>query len=133
MTEAVMTIVANEIELEPLAPLQPDGKPLLGSALPFLGSVKVCVSVRVGSGSVSVAELLELKQGDQVIVETRDRIYTYVMDDSPANLTVHDTETWVLDPDPRHLREPRDVSVSDRQQLARLDGATAVVLVALPR
>ena len=46
--------------------------------------------------------LLELNAGDQVIVETRDKIYTYVMDDSPRNLTVNDTETWVLDPDPLH-------------------------------
>ncbi|HEU5485361.1 MAG TPA: class E sortase [Microlunatus sp.] len=46
--------------------------------------------------------LLELEKGDQVIVETRDKIYTYAMDDSPDNLTVGDTETWVLDPDPHH-------------------------------
>jgi sortase A len=46
--------------------------------------------------------LLELKEGDQVIVETRDKIYTYVLDGSPGNLTVNDTETWVLDPDPQH-------------------------------
>ncbi|MFT4164822.1 MAG: class E sortase [Microlunatus sp.] len=44
--------------------------------------------------------LLELNKGDQIIVETRDKIYTYVMDDSPRNLTVTDTETWVLDPNP---------------------------------
>ncbi|MET1004397.1 MAG: class E sortase [Propionibacteriaceae bacterium] len=47
------------------------------------------------------ARLLELDTGDEVIVETRDAIYTYVMDGSPRNLTVNDTETWVLDPDPR--------------------------------
>ena len=47
------------------------------------------------------ARLLELNAGDEVVVETRDRIYTYVMDDSPANLTVNDTETWVLDPNPQ--------------------------------
>lgn len=48
------------------------------------------------------ARLLELRAGDQVVVETRDQILTYVMDDSPASLTVDDTETWVLAPDPRH-------------------------------
>ena len=47
------------------------------------------------------ARLLELDAGDQIIVETRDAIYTYVMDGSPRNLTVNDTETWVLDPDPQ--------------------------------
>ncbi|HYI56822.1 MAG TPA: class E sortase [Microlunatus sp.] len=46
--------------------------------------------------------LLELDEGDRVIVETRDKIHTYVMDGSPGNLTVNDTETWVLDPDPHH-------------------------------
>jgi sortase A len=48
------------------------------------------------------ARLLELDEGDQIIVETRDEIYTYVLDDSPRNLTVDDTATWVLDPDPQH-------------------------------
>ena len=46
--------------------------------------------------------LLELNKGDQIIVETRDKIYTYVLDDSPRNLTVKDTESWVLNPDPHH-------------------------------
>jgi sortase A len=46
--------------------------------------------------------MLELEAGDQIVVETRDKIYTYVMDDSPRNLTVDDTETWVLDPDPHN-------------------------------
>ncbi|OYO13866.1 class E sortase [Enemella evansiae] len=44
--------------------------------------------------------LLELQKGDQVIVETRDAIYTYVLDTSPADLTVQDDDTWVLDPVP---------------------------------
>ncbi len=47
------------------------------------------------------ARLLELDAGDQIVVETRDAIYTYEMDGSPRNLTVNDTETWVLDPDPQ--------------------------------
>ncbi len=46
------------------------------------------------------AKLLTLKKGDEVIVETREAIYTYVMDDSPRQLTVDDSETWVLDPVP---------------------------------
>jgi sortase A len=48
------------------------------------------------------SRLLELDTGDEVIVETRAATYTYVMDGSPRNLTVDDTETWVLDPDPQH-------------------------------
>ena len=46
------------------------------------------------------AKLLQLEQGDEVIVETRHAIYTYVMDDSPRGRTVDDSETWVLDPVP---------------------------------
>ena len=46
------------------------------------------------------ARLLDLKRGDEIIVETRDAIYTYVLDDSPRSLTVRDTDTWVIDPVP---------------------------------
>ena len=46
------------------------------------------------------ARLLELDRGDQIIVETRGAIYTYVLDDSPKQLTVQDTDTWVIDPVP---------------------------------
>jgi sortase A len=46
------------------------------------------------------ARLLDLKRGDEVIVETREAIYTYVLDDSPRSLTVRDTDTWVIDPVP---------------------------------
>ena len=46
------------------------------------------------------SRLLELKKGDQVIVETRDAIYIYVLDDSPRQLTVSATDTWVIDPVP---------------------------------
>ena len=46
------------------------------------------------------SRLLELQKGDQVIVETRDAIYTYVLNDSPRQLTVSDTDTWVIDPVP---------------------------------
>jgi sortase A len=46
------------------------------------------------------AKLLSLKKGDEVIVETREAVYTYVMDDSPRQLTVDDSATWVLDPVP---------------------------------
>ena len=48
------------------------------------------------------ARLLDLKRGDQIIVETRQAVYTYVLDDSPRSLTVRDTDTWVIDPVPGH-------------------------------
>ena len=46
------------------------------------------------------AKLLQLEPGDEIVVETRDAVYTYVMDDSPRQRTVDDSETWVLDPVP---------------------------------
>lgn len=46
------------------------------------------------------AQLLELDRGDEVIVETRDAVYTYVIDTPARDLTVQDTATWVLDPVP---------------------------------
>lgn len=44
--------------------------------------------------------ILELHKGDQVIVETRNATFTYVLDTSPADLTVQDKDVWVLDPVP---------------------------------
>lgn len=44
--------------------------------------------------------LLELDEGDVVEVETRDAVYRYEMIAAPRDLTVTDTDTWVLDPDP---------------------------------
>jgi sortase A len=46
------------------------------------------------------AKLLQLDTGDEIIVETRDASYTYVLDEPPRRLTVKDTETWVIDPVP---------------------------------
>ncbi|WP_035758530.1 class E sortase [Granulicoccus phenolivorans] len=46
------------------------------------------------------AKLLELRKGDPVIVETRDKIYTYTIMVEPKDLTVQDHDTWVLDPVP---------------------------------
>jgi sortase A len=46
------------------------------------------------------ARLLDLNSGDEIIVETRGAIFTYVLDESPRQLTVTDTDTWVIDPVP---------------------------------
>ncbi|WP_228265970.1 class E sortase [Microlunatus elymi] len=46
------------------------------------------------------SKLLELNRGDQVVVETRTKIYTYAIDNAPKKLTVTDTDSWVLDPVP---------------------------------
>jgi sortase A len=46
------------------------------------------------------ARLLQLNTGDEIVVETRDAVYTYVLDEPPRQLTVRDTDTWVIDPVP---------------------------------
>lgn len=46
------------------------------------------------------ARLLELRRGDEVVVEDRQAVFTYVIDTSPADLTVKDTDGWVIDPVP---------------------------------
>lgn len=59
------------------------------------------------------AKLLQLKKGDQVIVETRSVIYTYRIDTAPRKLTVKDTEGWVLDPVPGKPRaEPKKALIT---------------------
>lgn len=46
------------------------------------------------------SKLLDLEPGSKIVIETRSHIYTYVMDNSPAGLTVADTADWVLEPVP---------------------------------
>jgi sortase A len=48
------------------------------------------------------AKLLTLRKGDKVVVETQEAVFTYVMDTSPADLTVSEKAGWVLDPVPDH-------------------------------
>lgn len=44
--------------------------------------------------------MLELQVGDTIIIESRDSIFTYELTSAPGQLTVQDTESWVLDPVP---------------------------------
>lgn len=44
--------------------------------------------------------MLELAVGATVIIETRASVFTYELVSAPDQLTVQDTETWVLDPVP---------------------------------
>ena len=48
------------------------------------------------------AKLLELEAGDEVIVETRTSVFTYVIDEAPKDLTVKAKDSWVLDAVPGH-------------------------------
>jgi len=45
-------------------------------------------------------QLLELRRGDEVIVETRTAIFVYVIDLPPSELTVDEHDDWVLAPVP---------------------------------
>ncbi|WP_328990151.1 class E sortase [Kribbella sp. NBC_01245] len=54
---------------------------------------------RVTHGS-PFRKLLRLNVGDEVIVETGDAVYTYVLDTSPRDLTVKPAAGWVLQPVP---------------------------------
>jgi sortase A len=44
----------------------------------------------------------ELRPGDEVVVETVDRTYTYALDTDPRKLVIPFTGVWVLDPLPRN-------------------------------
>ena len=46
------------------------------------------------------APIADLVAGDQVIVETRDTVFTYELTNHPADTTVKDTDTWVIQPVP---------------------------------
>lgn len=48
------------------------------------------------------ANLLRMNKGDKIIVETRTSIFTYQLDRSPRNLTVEETQGWVIEPVPGH-------------------------------
>lgn len=60
---------------------------------------------RVTHGS-PFRKLLDLRAGDEVVVETADSVYTYTLDASPRDLTVPQTDTWVLDPVPGKRQTP---------------------------
>jgi len=64
-----MTAIANDIELEPLGSAALGDQPVLNTPWPFLGAVKVQVSVRVGTARTSVAELLDMKQGSVLALD----------------------------------------------------------------
>lgn len=46
------------------------------------------------------APIMDLVVGDQVVVETREAIHTYELTNNPAEMTVKDTDTWVIQPVP---------------------------------
>jgi len=45
-------------------------------------------------------DMPELRPGDEVIIETRDMVFTYELDTNPNNLVVTFEDVWVVDPLP---------------------------------
>ena len=73
------------------------------------------------------AALGDLRAGDQVIVETRTSVYTYELTNNPAELTVRDTDTWVIQPVPgRPEVKPTEalITLTTSQALFRSDDRT---------
>lgn len=54
---------------------------------------------RIGHGE-PFRRLLELEVGDEVVVETQIKRYTYALRVAPGELTVQAADSWVLDPVP---------------------------------
>jgi sortase A len=62
---------------------------------------------RIGDGE-PFRDLLSLAVGDEVVVETRIRRYTYVVRVAPSQLTVDADDSWVLDPVPGKDFDPHE-------------------------
>ncbi|WP_176761659.1 sortase [Tessaracoccus oleiagri] len=62
---------------------------------------------RVGHGE-PFRRLLDLERGDEVVVETMIKRYTYVVRVAPAELTVAPEDSWVLDPVPGKDFDPHE-------------------------
>jgi sortase A len=70
-----------------------------GSAEPGGAGNYALAGHRVTHGE-PLRDLPDLEPGDEVVVETRDRVYTYVVDTRPEDLVVRFDQTWVLDDRP---------------------------------
>lgn len=68
------------------------------------------------------ARLLELDAGDEIVIETRQAVYTYVLDVPARDVTVADTDAWVLDPVPGRPGAPANqptLTLTTSQDLVR--------------
>jgi sortase A len=59
-----------------------------------------------------------LQPGDEVLVETRDTVYTYVLDTDPDDLVVTFRDVWVVDEEP--VNPDGGVGPADHQRLITL-------------
>lgn len=64
-------------------------------------------------------DLPDLGPGDEVVVETREAVYTYVLDTDPADLVVGFDDVWVVEPRPRNP-DPGGVEPTHHRRLLTL-------------
>lgn len=64
-------------------------------------------------------DMPELRPGDEVIVETRTAVHTYVLDTDPEDLVVTFDDVWVIAPDPQNPH-PSGVEPADHPRLITL-------------
>ncbi|MHA6513867.1 class E sortase [Tessaracoccus sp. Z1128] len=69
------------------------------TALPGQVGNAALAGLRITHGE-PFGRVLELAEGDEVIIETAQAVYTYRITLPPSQLTVHRDESWVLDPVP---------------------------------
>lgn len=106
---------------------------LPGSAGPGEPGNLVLAGHRIGHGE-PLRDLPDLQPGDEVVVETRDGVHTYVVDTDPADLSLDDGDTWVtedlpVNPDPGGARPSDDLALLTLltcTDLFHSDGRTAV-------
>ena len=70
-----------------------------GTALPGQVGNLALAGYRFSNGE-PFRRLLDLRVGDEVIVETAHAVFTYTLMSAPGDLTVASDESWVLDPVP---------------------------------
>lgn len=64
-------------------------------------------------------DMPKLRPGDEVVVETREAVYTYVLDTDPNELIVTFEDVWVVAPDPENP-DPGGVQPADDPRLITL-------------
>jgi len=70
-----------------------------GTALPGQVGNFAVAGYRFGNGE-PFRRLLELRVGDEVVIETAQAAFTYTLISAPGDLTVQADDSWVLDPVP---------------------------------
>lgn len=105
----VLRIPAIDLEQPVIAGVDPDDLDrgvgwYPGTALPGQTGNFAVAGYRFSNGA-PFRRLLELKVGDEVIVETPYAVFTYSLISAPGELTVGETDSWVLDPVPGRIDE----------------------------